>query len=89
MDKLSVRTNANADGQFSVLWQWRQNDHPLPAKGGTVTVTLDAKHREDRAIIAELGAIHYLLEERQIHGTNRLGPGSRSRSRLAQSARRF
>lgn len=73
MDKLSVRTDANAEGQFSVCWQWRQNDYSLPAKGGTVTVTLDAKHQEDRAILAEIAAIHYLLEVRQIHGANRLG----------------
>lgn len=73
MDKLSVRATPGLDGGFSVLWQWRQNAFRQPAKGGTITVTLDAKHQEDRAILAEIAAIHYLLEVRQIHGANRLG----------------
>ena len=42
---------------------------------GEIVVRLDESYRHDRAIVAELAAIHYLLEERHVHGENRLGDG--------------
>lgn len=73
-DTLAIKTRPNEDGSFSVLWRWRQGGakHPL---AGEIVVRLDESYRLDRTIIAELGAIHYLLEKRHIHGENRLGAG--------------
>jgi hypothetical protein len=76
MDRLSVNTQANVDGSFSVLWNWSVDAATVrrqPNRGGTIRVTLDEKHQEDRSILAELAALHHLLEVRQIHGENRLG----------------
>lgn len=74
MDTLTVVTRQNADDTFTTRWKWRQNGARQP-RAGEIVVRLDESYRHDRAIIAELGAIHYLLEERHIHGGNRLGDG--------------
>ena len=79
MDKLAVSTKANPDGTFSTRWQWWQNiDLPcpeprLPKAGGTITASLGPRWTEDRAALAEIGAIHHLLCVAQVHGKNRLG----------------
>lgn len=72
MDTLSVTTAEGAEGAFVTRWKWRQNGAKQPL-AGEIIVRLDESYKEDRIIIAELGALHYLLEERQIHGQNRLG----------------
>lgn len=74
MDTLSVTTAEGVDGAFMTRWQWRQSGAKQPL-AGEIVVRLDESYRYDRAIIAELAAIHYLLEERQVHGKNRLGNG--------------
>jgi len=74
MDTLSVTTADGTNGVFLIRWKWWQSGAKQPV-AGEIAVRLDESYRHDRAIIAELGAIHYLLEERQIHGTNRLGAG--------------
>jgi len=76
MDTLSVKTTPNENGTFTALWKWRQHGAKQPI-AGEIVVQLDESYRHDRAIIAELAAICYLLEERHIHGENRLGEGIR------------
>lgn len=74
MDTLSLNTTPNPDGTFTTRWKWRQGGAKQPL-AGEIAVRLDESYRDDRVIIAELGAIHYLLENRHIHGENRLGAG--------------
>lgn len=74
MDTLSVKTTPNENGTFTALWKWRQHGAKQPI-AGEIVVRLDESYRHDRAIVAELAAIHYLLEERHVHGENRLGAG--------------
>jgi hypothetical protein len=74
MDKLLVRTTEGPDNTFTTQWQWFQQNAKHPV-AGEIVVRLHESFRDDRPIIAELGAIHYLLEERRIHGRNRLGSG--------------
>lgn len=71
MDTLSVTTSEKPDGAFLSRWKWRQEGAKQP-KAGEIVVHLDEAYKDDRIIIAELGALHHLLEERQIHGQNRL-----------------
>jgi len=79
MDKLSVLTTTNSDGTFNTRWQWWQNinlthEKPwLPKAGGVIALSLAPKWTEDRAILAEVCAIHHLLCIEQIHGAHRLG----------------
>lgn len=74
MDTLTLKTTQNADNAFMVAWQWRQSGARQPVTG-EVDVAVDPSHKEDRASLAELRAIYYLLEDRQIHGDKRLGNG--------------
>lgn len=74
MDTLTVATSERPDGAYLTRWKWRQGSAKQP-KAGEVIVHLDKAYKDDRIIIAELGALHYLLEERHIHGANRLGAG--------------
>lgn len=74
MDTLSVTTSERPDGAFLTRWKWRQQSAKQP-KAGEIVVRLDESYQEDRAIIAELGSLYHLLEERHIHGENRLGDG--------------
>ena len=79
MDKLSVTTTTNTDGTFSTRWQWWQNinlpctETRLPKAGGTITVSLAPRLTEDRAVLAEISAIHQLLCVAQVQGGSRLG----------------
>ena len=75
MDILSTSIGAVDGGTFAVLYKWRQNDSALPARGGTVSVTLNERYVADRPILAELSALHYLLCVKQVQGANRLGNG--------------
>ncbi|WP_303784078.1 hypothetical protein [Azovibrio restrictus] len=72
MDTLSVTTAEGVDDAFVTRWKWRQSGAKQPLTG-EIIARLDESYKDDRAIIAELGAIHYLLEDRHIHGANRLG----------------
>jgi len=72
MDTISVHATQREDGVFMVAWKWRCGKalHPVMGK---IAVTVDPVHTEDRAALAELRALYYLLEDRQIHGPRRLG----------------
>jgi hypothetical protein len=74
MDVLSVVTDPlpRSDGVFVTRWRWRAMGSRAPI-GGQVAVALDERYALDRPIIAELGAIHYLLEKRQVRPSQRLG----------------
>jgi hypothetical protein len=74
MDTLSVNTIEGSRNSFTAKWEWYQHGAKQPL-AGEVLVRLDESYLDDRRIIAELGSIHHLLEERHIHGSNRLGDG--------------
>jgi hypothetical protein len=74
MDTLSVNTIEDSGNSFTAKWKWRQHGAKQPL-GGEIVVHLHDVYKADRRIIAELGAIYPLLEERHIHGKNRLGDG--------------
>ncbi len=76
MDTLTLRTERGASeaNAYTVRWQWRQKGAKLPL-AGEIAVTVDPMHANDRAALAELLAIQYLLEVRQIHGEKRMGKG--------------
>jgi len=74
MDKLSLNTTPNPDGTFTTRWKWRQQDARQPGKGGVVRVSLPNNGWvQDKPILAELAALHHLLEVEQVHGRGRLG----------------
>lgn len=81
MDRISVSTKAKPDGTFKTSWEWWQNVHiiydepPVPKAAGIITVSLAPRWTDDRAILAEIAAIHHLLCVEEIHGRNRLGVG--------------
>ena len=72
MNTLSLKTTAQEDGTFLTQWKWRYGQARQPIVG-SMSVVVDASHAEDRSALAELRAIYYLLEEREIQGENRLG----------------
>lgn len=77
MDKLSIRTVPQVDGQFLVEWRWNRGG-PVSILGGDFRVSVDPCHTTDRAALAELRAIYHLLEVRNLHnGAKRLGRGVR------------
>lgn len=76
MDTLSLKTQLQEDGRYAVSWQWWQGKTQEP-HAGLVHVSVDPSHDQDRALLAELRALYYLLEDRKIHGQNRLGNGIR------------
>jgi hypothetical protein len=71
-DTLSVRAIQQEDGRFLVCWKWRVGQAKNPVMG-KIAVTIDSSHTNDRAALAEIRALYYLLEDRQIHGPRRLG----------------
>jgi len=74
MDELSLNTTYNPDGTFTTHWKWRQELARQPGKGGVVRVSLqNSNWTQDRPILAELAAIHLLLDVEQVHGRRRLG----------------
>jgi hypothetical protein len=79
MDTLSVSTLRTDDGGFNVRYRFVQEGGKLASVAGVVSVVLADRPdwQEDRAILAELAALHFLLEVRQVHGANRLGNGLR------------
>jgi hypothetical protein len=78
MDELSLNTTPNPDGTFTTRWKWRQQFARQPGKGGIVRVSLaNNGWTEDQPILAELAAIHWLLEGEQVHGRGRLGTNIR------------
>jgi hypothetical protein len=74
MDTLSVNTIEDSGNSFTTKWKWRQHGAKQPL-AGEIVVHLHDVYKDDRRIIAELGAIRHLLEERHIHGINRMGDG--------------
>ena len=74
MDTLTLKTTHKTDSLFVTEWQWRQAGARQPVTG-EVEVSVNSVHKDDRASLAELRAIYYLLEDRRIHGGNRLGNG--------------
>lgn len=76
MDTLSVATQHDTStGAYTVSFQWKQQGAKQPSMGGVVNVALHERYSEDRAVLAELSALHHLLCVEQIHGVNRLGNG--------------
>lgn len=74
MDDLSLNTTPNPDGTFTTRWKWRQQHARQPGKGGVVRVSLPNNGwAQDKPILAELAALHPLLEVEQVHGQGRLG----------------
>lgn len=70
IDTLSLTTKANPDGTFCTKWQWTRDNVQHALRGGVITTTLNTPDQNDRAILAELSAIHYLLEIRNINANN-------------------
>lgn len=81
MDRISVSTTANPDGTYAARWEWWQNVNlhaeglALPKTTGNITVSLAPRWVDNRAIMAEISAIHHLLCVEQIQGKSRLGIG--------------
>lgn len=73
MSVLTVFTKEEG-GSFLTTWSWKQQASARPIVG-TVRVTVDAHHKEDREALAEIQALYYLLEERKVQGENRMGNG--------------
>jgi hypothetical protein len=69
---LQVHTQPSSEGGFEVKWKWKTNPNSRPTVG-SLHVTLDESHAAEQHALAEIKALHYLLEERKIHGNNRLG----------------
>lgn len=76
MSVLAVTTQANADGSFLCRWKWKENPTSRPHVG-SICVTVDEMHKDERTALAEVQALYYLLETRAVHGANRLGTGIR------------
>ena len=74
LDTLIVSTEAEEAGSFMTHWQWVQKGW-TQALSGVVRVHVPAHFIHERRTIAEARAIRYLLEERSVHGKNRLGAG--------------
>jgi hypothetical protein len=72
MNQISVSTQARSDGQFDVAYRIHEA-HPLA--NGIVQVFVAPHYTADRAIIAELAALRYLLCEAQVCGQQRTGQG--------------
>lgn len=70
IDTLQIVTSQNGDGTFCSLWQWSRDNAHGALKGGVITTQLNVNELADRAILAELAAIHYLLEDRKINAAN-------------------
>lgn len=74
MDTLAVNTISLNDGTFTIRWKWRRQQARQPSKGGVVRVSLPNNGwAQDKPILAELAAIHRLLEVERVHGEGRLG----------------
>ncbi|CAN7645345.1 hypothetical protein LJR129_005013 [Acidovorax sp. LjRoot129] len=74
MSVLAVLTKEQEDGSFLTKWSWKQQATARPLVG-TIRVTVDSAHREDRDALAELQALYHLLEVRNVQGSNRMGNG--------------
>lgn len=74
MDTLALKTTLNNDREAEVLWRWYQGKTKNPLGGSIVVTDLNELPGDLRAV-AELRGINYLLQERQVHGINRLGTG--------------
>lgn len=74
MDTLAVHATKTDDNRFAVRWRWHQNNTRNPS-GGIIHVCVAPEHQEDAPALAELRALYYLLQERQVHGENRKGAG--------------
>lgn len=74
MDTVSVQATEAQGDRFNISWRWHQNNTPAPT-GGSFFVRVSGVAKEEAGALAELRALYYLLEERQVHGANRLGSG--------------
>lgn len=72
MNQIAVSTRERDDGQFDVAYRIHEA-HPLA--NGVVRVSLASHIHQDRAIIAELAALRYLLCEANVCGPQRTGHG--------------
>ena len=72
MSVLAVSTDPVEGGDFITRWKWKTNPNSRPIQG-SLRVSVNEVHASDRAALAEIHALHYLLEVREIHGENRLG----------------
>lgn len=72
MDTLAVHATKLADHRYCVRWRWHPGNTRTPI-GGSVIVNVQPVNTEDVAALAELRALFYLLEERQIQGEGRKG----------------
>ena len=73
IDTLQVFTAANGDGTFSTKWQWSRENSNGALLGGIINTKLNVPEKLDREILAELSAIHYLLEDRRLGTNNSIG----------------
>ena len=76
MSVLAVSTDPVEGGDFITRWKWKTNPNSRPIQG-SLRVSVNEVHASDRAALAEIHALHYLLEVREIHGENRLGTDMR------------
>lgn len=75
MDTLSVSTVPVDADRFEVRYKYAQLGAREPGVAGRVLVSLAQRPdwTQDRAILAELAALHHLLCVREVQGANRLG----------------
>lgn len=76
MSIIAVNTEALEDGAFLTRWKWKTNPNSRPYVG-TIRVTVDPEHDQERLALAEIQALHHLLEVRKVQGDNRIGSGLR------------
>ncbi len=72
MNQIAVSTRERDDGQVDVAYRIHEA-HPLA--NGVVRVSLASHINQDRAIIAELAALQYLLCQAEVCGPGRTGLG--------------
>lgn len=72
MDTLSVAAMQNNDA-FDVSFRLVASGGKTATYAGVIAVKLSATFLYERAALAELAAIHFLLHKKEIHGPGRLG----------------
>lgn len=71
-DTLRVLTRA-VDDHHEVAWRIWRTGGKLPSRGGIVRVKLHERWQHDRPALAELAALHYLLETAQVRDPKACG----------------
>lgn len=71
-DTLSVQTRSG-DGYYETAWRIWYNEGRQPTRGGVVRTRLAERWLDDRPALAELAALHHLLESAKVRDPGRCG----------------